>query len=80
MLPPRGTALGLLAPWATTLGFLPPCPSAAGIWSHRAVAAVGYGDKCIFLQKFGSTIYFSKKSRENKYKKISPSWIEELPF
>jgi hypothetical protein len=71
-LPLWGTALGLLASWDAALGFLPPCPTAAGIWPHRAVQptvgttpnivshAVGYDARCTFLKIFDLTIYFSK--------------------
>jgi hypothetical protein len=65
-----------LPPWATALGFLPLCPTAAGIWpkGSRPLApplmpcptavgtpdAVGFDARCIFLEIFGSTIYFPK--------------------
>jgi hypothetical protein len=34
--------------WGTTAGMLPPCDTA------------GYNGRCIFLEFFGSSIYFSK--------------------
>jgi hypothetical protein len=75
ILPPWGMALGLLTPWPTALGFLLPCPAAAGIWPHLAgQPTVGatpntvHDARCIFLEIFSSTIYFSKI--KEKYKKF----------
>jgi hypothetical protein len=61
-LPSWATALGILPLWATTLGILPSFPAAAGTWPHRQVLPTvgGYGAICTFLEKFDSTIYFSK--------------------
>jgi hypothetical protein len=46
-----------------------------------AAAAVGFGCRCIFLEKKISSIYFSK-IKEKKYKKIqesrSPFWRDGL--
>jgi hypothetical protein len=79
MLPPWGTTLGLHSPWAAALGFLPLCPTAAGIWPHRAVQpTVGATPNAVTLPPWCTTpdVYFSKiligpfifqKSRQNKY-------------
>jgi hypothetical protein len=66
-----------LPPWGTTLGFLPSSPTAAGIWPHLAgqpivggtpTAVPHGGGRCIFLEIFGSSIYFFENEKK-KYKK-----------